>query len=151
MAALMILAALAALVAAFILGMWAGLGLAQDRRQRAACDETWRRIRGRAAARQAPGRLGVLRDNRPAGSPATLLLEAPAPGPPRLPGYTDPFPRPGRYGPGAAPLTDMPRRGGQRPSSSPDDQAPAARQEETETYTAGLVARARHAEGKYLW
>jgi len=145
--ALLILAVLLILAAAFALGVWAGLGLAQDRRERAACDEMWRRIRVRAAALKAPGRLGVLRDNRPAGSPAEP--ETPAT---RLPGYAEPFPRPGRYGPGAAPLTTgMPRRGGQRPSSSPDDQAPAARQEETETYTAGLIARARHAEGKYLW
>lgn len=140
-------AGLAVLLGVFWLGVWVGLGMAEDRRQRAECEALWEHARDR---HQAP---------RP-----TLLLQA-APAHPadnlppwRTPGYADVFPRPGRLlleqVPAAVaaaswPTPTAPYLEPARPITSPVDLEAEVRRMclDSELYVAALIARARHTEG----
>jgi hypothetical protein len=146
------LAALFILAGVFCLGIWVGLGLAEDRRQQAEADALEARTREQAAI-----------------AAVIAATEAPAAeaGPDwRVPGYADPFPRPGRFITGVftesavevtvvdmAPVQDAPHGGTPSPSASLDELDPAVRRlcEETQQYVAALIARTRHAERKTTW
>jgi hypothetical protein len=152
------LAALFILAGVFCLGIWVGLGLAEDRRQQAEADALEARTREQAA---------IAAVIAATGAPAPAAGAAAGAGPDwRVPGYADPFPQPGRFITGVftesavevtvvdmAPVQDAPHGGTPSPSASLDELDPAVRRlcEETQQYVAALIARTRHAERKTTW
>jgi hypothetical protein len=156
---LVVIAIGAVLGGLFALGVWVGRGIREDqaadadaRRQLAALEA--RRARP-SLLLEAPAAVGrpMLPAGRPNYHPADYL------GPGRLPGYADPFPRPGRLDVALVDVTlvDLapvaPDLEPSRPSTSPDDlEAEVGRMiHESELYVTALIARTRHAERKYTW
>jgi hypothetical protein len=149
---LVLIAVGAVLGGTLALGIWIGRAVAEDQAAEAAA----RRQLAALERRPRPTLLleAVDRPRLPTGRPN--YHPADFIGRPRLPGYADPFPRPGRFDVTAVAVTAVamtaPDLEPSRPSTSPDDlEAEVGRMiRDSELYVAALIARTRHAERKYL-
>lgn len=140
---LVAVAIVAVLGGTLALGIWIGRGLADDQ----ADDDAGRQLPAlevTPAAVTAP-----LRPRMPTGRPNYHPGDYVGPG--RIPGYTDPFPRAGRFDIPAPPAAG--HAAPTRPLTSPGDlDADVARMcDDNAIYVAALIARSRHAERIGAW
>lgn len=141
MTVFLVAAAVAAVLGGTLaLGVWIGRGLddqADDGGQLA-------ELEARPAAVTAP-----LRPRAPTGRPNYRPAGSAAPG--RIPGYTDPFPRAGRFDIPAPPAAG--HVAPTRPLTSPGDlDVDVARMcDDNAIYVAALIARSRHTERTHPW
>lgn len=140
---LVTVAVLAVLGGTLALGVWIGRGL-EDQADDAGPGRQLAGLDAAPAAVTAPQR-----PRRPGGPPNYRPGGWTGPG--RIAGYTDPFPRAGRFDVPPPPAAG--RAAPSRPLTSPGDlDADVARMcDDNAIYVAALIARSRHAERMHQW